>query len=60
MDSPIVPAAFSIGKDVLELIDNVSEIADTDEVDELNAIRDELEPKVLAHVDATEKALRGS
>lgn len=55
-----VPAVIGIGQDLLELIDEAKTVVHTDDVATLNAIRDELEPKVLAHADSTEKTLRGS
>ena len=56
---PVVPAIVEIGKDVLKLIDNTIEVVDIEDADKLQAIRDELEPKVMAHADTTEKTLRG-
>lgn len=57
---PIVPAAIEIGKDVLELIEKAKDVVDEDSVEELEALRADLEPKVMAHADATEAKLRGT
>lgn len=59
LGGPLVPVVLEIGKDVLELIDNAKDVVDTDDVAELELMRDELEPKVMAHADSTEKTLRG-
>lgn len=56
---PIVPAVVAIGQDVLDLIDGAKEVAENDDVEELEALRETLEPLVLAHADATERTLRG-
>jgi hypothetical protein len=55
-----LPAVIEIGKDVLNLIDEAKTVVATDDVVVLQATRDELEPKVMAHADSTEKELRGS
>ena len=55
-----LPTVIAIGKDVLDLVDKAKEVVETKDLPKLEAIRDELEPKVMAHADATEKALRGS
>lgn len=57
---PVVPAVIEIGKDVIALIDKSKEIVDIKSAEELQVIRDELEPKVMAHADRTEHTLRGS
>lgn len=54
-----IPAVIAIGKDVLELIDNAKDVVAEDDVEKLEALREELEPKVMAHADSTEKTLRG-
>lgn len=56
---PVVPAVIEIGKDVIKLIDEAKTVVATDDVVVLTALRDELEPKVLAHADSTEDKLRG-
>lgn len=56
---PVVPALVEIGKDVLKLIDNTIQVVNTEDADELSKIRDDLEPKVMAHADKTEQTLRG-
>lgn len=59
LGGPVVPAVIAIANDVLELIDNAKEVVNNENAAELQVIRDELEPKVLAHADATEAKLRG-
>lgn len=59
LTGPAIPAVVEIGKDVINLIDNAKEVVSTQDAQRLQAIRDDLEPKVLAHADATEKELRG-
>ena len=59
LTGPAVPAVVEIGKDVIALIDNAKEVVSTNDAAKLQALRDDLEPKVLAHADATEKELRG-
>lgn len=59
LTGPVLPAAIAIGKDLIELIDNAKEVVSSTDAPALQALRDELEPKVLAHADATEKKLRG-
>jgi hypothetical protein len=59
LGGPIIPAALEIGKEVLNLIDEVKETSNTNDIVKLDALREELEPKVMAHADATEKLLRG-
>ena len=46
-------AVVLAGKSVLDLIDTVQEVAAEDDVAKLKARREELEPKVLAHLDRT-------
>lgn len=60
LGGPLVPAAIEIGKDLLGLIDKAKAVVDEDDVVKLDAIRDELEPKVMAHADRTEASLRGT
>jgi len=59
LNGPIIPAIVEIGKSVVDLIDNAREVVDEPDVAKLQAMRDELEPKVMAHADQTEKTLRG-
>lgn len=54
-----IPAVIAIGKDVLKLIDKTKNVVSSDDAVALQAIRDELEPKVMAHADSTEDTLRG-
>lgn len=60
LGGPIVPAVIEIGKDVLELIDKAKDVVESKDVPALTALRDDLEPKVMAHADSTEHTLRGS
>lgn len=46
-------AVVEAGKSVLDLIDQVREVASTDDAKALEAKREELEPRVLAHLDRT-------
>ena len=55
-----VPAIIGIGKDVLELIDKAKDVVGSDDLSALEAMREELEPKVMAHADKTEGTLRGT
>lgn len=55
-----IPAVIEIGKDVLDLIEKSKDVVNNTDAAQLTAIRDELEPKVMAHATATEKSLRGS
>lgn len=55
-----IPALIGIGGDVLDLIDKAKEVVKSDDVPQLNALRDQLEPLVMAHADKTEKTLRGT
>lgn len=59
LSGPIIPAVIEIGKEVVELIDKARDIVDEDDIPALEAMRDELEPRVMAHADATESKLRG-
>jgi hypothetical protein len=59
LGGPIVPAVIEIGQDLLELIDNAKEVVGNKNAKELEVIRSELEPKVMAHADKTEANLRG-
>jgi hypothetical protein len=56
---PIVPAVLAIANDLIELIDNAKDVIHSDDQEALQALRDQLEPLVLAHADATEAKLRG-
>lgn len=56
---PIVPAVVEIGKDFIKLIDEAKVVVSSNDADQLQEIRDELEPKVMAHADQTEASLRG-
>lgn len=59
MAGPVVPAVVAIGKDVVDLIKESKEVVSNHDAAELQILLDDLEPKVLAHADATEAALRG-
>lgn len=59
MSGGTIPALFEIGKSVLDLIDNAKDVVGEDDVIKLEALREELEPKVMAHADKTEETLRG-
>lgn len=59
LDGGTVGAVVEIGKDILDLIDNAKEVVDETDADKLTMLRDELEPKVMAHADKTENTLRG-
>lgn len=59
MTGPVVPAVLEIGKDLLKLMDDAKDVVSSTDVPKLEALREELEPKVLAHADATEAKLRG-
>jgi hypothetical protein len=54
-----VGAVVAIGQQVLELIDKSQEVLDEDDAAKLKTLRDELEPLVMAHADATAAKLRG-
>jgi hypothetical protein len=60
MGGPVVPALVGIGHDVLKLIDSAKEVVHEDNIPKLEALREELEPKVLAHAQSTEDRLRGT
>lgn len=45
------------GKAALDLIEDVRHVASIDDVPALNAMRDELEPLVMAHLDRTINSL---
>ena len=60
LEGPVLPAVIDIGKSVLDLAESAKEVITTDDLPKLQATIDELEPKVTAHADATEKELRGS
>ncbi len=55
------PAApiLAIGTKVIELIDTAKEVVSEDDAAALSALRDRLEPLVLAHAKDTAAALRG-
>jgi hypothetical protein len=55
----VVPAAIAIGKDLLELVNEAREVVSSDDLPALEAMREELEPVVMAHADRTEADLRG-
>lgn len=57
-DTPAGPI-LAIGEKVLELIDKAQEVLTEDDAAKLSALRDELEPLVMAHADATAAKLRG-
>ena len=59
LGGPVVPAVLEIGKDVLKLIDEAKDVVEEKDQAKLIAMRDELEPLVLAHADSTEDKLRG-
>lgn len=50
---------IAIGKQVLELIDKAQEVLSEDDAATLSALRDQLEPLVMAHADETAAKLRG-
>lgn len=52
-------AVVAIGKEVLSLIDKAQEVLSEDDAAQLKSLRDELEPLVMAHADATAAKLRG-
>lgn len=56
--TPVGPVV-AIGQQVLELIDKAQEVLDEGDAAKLKALRDELEPLVMAHADATAARLRG-
>ena len=59
LTGPVVPAVIGIGQDVLKLIEESRKVVETKDLPALEALREELEPKVLAHADSTEAKLRG-
>jgi len=59
LGGPIVPAALEIGKDVVDLLHNAKTVVGTSDVAALDTMIADLEPKVMAHADRTEAALRG-
>jgi hypothetical protein len=59
LGGPMVPAVIEIGNDLLKLFDSAKEIVGEDDAEKLQVIIDDLEPKVMAHADSTEKTLRG-
>lgn len=60
LGGPLIPAAIEIGKEVVDLIQRAKDVVNEDDLPKLEAMLDELEPKVLAHADATEAKLRGN
>ena len=60
LEGPIVPMAVSIAQDVLDLANEAKTIVKTDDLPTLQAMIDDLEPKVMAHADKTASTLRGS
>lgn len=59
LTGPVVPAVIGIAQDVVQLIDKAKDVVDSDDVPALEAMLADLEPKVMAHADATEATLRG-
>lgn len=59
MSGGAIPAVVAIGGDLLKLLDDAKEVVNESDVPKLEALREELEPKVMAHADATEARLRG-
>lgn len=59
LGGPLVPAAVEIGKDFLDLLNNAKSVVNTNDQAKLDAMIADLEPKVIAHADATAKELRG-
>lgn len=57
-DTPVAPVV-AIGQEVLKLIDKAQEVLGEDDAARLSALRDELEPLVMAHADETAAKLRG-
>jgi hypothetical protein len=57
---PVVPAVVSIARDLVDFLDNAQDVVNEDDAAELQVMRDELEPKVMAHADSTTATLRGS
>jgi hypothetical protein len=60
LGGPLVPVAVEIGKDVLALIDKSVYIVNATDALELQKIRDDLEPKVMAHADSVIASLHGT
>ncbi len=59
LTGPVVPAAIAIGESVIKLIKDSKEVVASDDIPALDALLEDLEPKVLAHADTTEAKLRG-
>lgn len=59
MSGGAIPAIIGIAQDVVKLIDDAKDVVNEDDVPKLEAMREELETKVLAHADKTEQTLRG-
>lgn len=59
LNGPVIPAVIEIGQDFLELITQAKEVVNTADAGQLQTMIEELEPKVMAHADKTEAALRG-
>lgn len=59
LEGPVLPAVVDIGKDFLNLINESAKVVDTTDLSTLEKMRDDLEPKVMAHADKTENELRG-
>lgn len=57
-ESPVGPIV-AIGEKLLELIDTAQGVLHEDDAARLAALREELEPLVMAHADATAARLRG-
>lgn len=57
-DTPVGPVV-AIGQEVLKLIDKAQEVLGEDDAAKLSALRDELEPLVLARAEEIADKLRG-
>ena len=58
LDGTPAEPVIAIAQKVLELIDKAQEVLDEDDAARLAALREEIEPKVMAHADATAAKLR--
>lgn len=60
-DTPVaaVTPVIAIGKKVLELIDEAEKVLSEPDVDRLKALREEIEPLVMARADEVSARLRG-
>lgn len=59
LSGPVIPAVVAIGKDVVDLLKEAGETIAIKDQPQLQALIEDLEPKVMAHADATEAKLRG-